>query len=85
MAQQGTVFESHGSWYVRWWEKIQQANGSFKWVHPSHRLTSKRDYPRSSRSCLSPKNSWIGEPHGEIAERGDHNRGILRKRLHPGN
>ena len=26
-----------------------------------------------------------GEPHGEIAERGDHNRGILRKRLHPGN
>ena len=46
MAQQGTVFESHGSWYVRWWEKIQQEDGSFKWVHPSHRLASKRDYPK---------------------------------------
>ena len=46
MAQQGTVFESHGSWYVRWWEKIQQEDGSFKWIHPSHRLASKRDYPK---------------------------------------
>lgn len=46
MAQQGTVFESHGGWYVRWWEKIQQEDGSFKWVHPSHRLASKRDYPK---------------------------------------
>jgi integrase len=48
MAQQGTVFESHGSWYLRWWEKIQQEDGSFKWVHPSHQLASKRDYPKKS-------------------------------------
>ena len=48
MAQQGTVFESHGSWYVRWWEKIQQEDGSSKWVHPSRRLASKRDFPKKS-------------------------------------
>ncbi len=48
MAQQGSVSESHGSWYVRWWEKIQQKDGSFEWVHPSHRLASKRDYPKKS-------------------------------------
>jgi hypothetical protein len=46
MAQQGTVIESHGSWYLRWWERIQQVDGSFKWVHPSHRLARKRDYPK---------------------------------------
>jgi integrase len=46
MAQQGTVFESHGSWYVRWWEKVQQEDGSFKMVHPSHRLASRQDYPK---------------------------------------
>ena len=48
MAQQGSVSESHGSWYVRWWEKIQQEDGSFEWVHPSHRLANKRDYPKKS-------------------------------------
>jgi len=48
MAQQGSVSESHGSWYVRWWEKVQQEDGSFEWVHPSHRLASKRDYPKRS-------------------------------------
>ena len=48
MAQHGTVFESHGSWYVRWWEKVQQDDGSLKWAHPSHRLASKRDYPKKS-------------------------------------
>ena len=52
MAQQGTVFESHGSWYVRWWEKIQQEDGSFKWVHPSHRLASKGDYPKKFEVTL---------------------------------
>ncbi|MFZ3339452.1 MAG: hypothetical protein WA213_01120 [Terriglobales bacterium] len=48
MAQQGTVFESHGSWYVRWWEKVQQQDGSFKRVHPSYRLASRQDYPKKS-------------------------------------
>ena len=48
MAQQGSIFESHGSWYVRWWEKVQQKDGSFRWVHPSHRLASKRDLPKKS-------------------------------------
>ena len=48
MAQQGSIFESHGSWYVRWWEKVQQDDGSLKWAHPSHRLASKRDYPKKS-------------------------------------
>jgi hypothetical protein len=37
MAQQGSVSASHGSWYLRWWKKIQQKDGSFEWVHPSHR------------------------------------------------
>ena len=48
MAQQGSIFESHGSWYVRWWEKVRQKDGSFKWEHPSHRLASKRDFPKKS-------------------------------------
>jgi len=48
MAQQGSIFESHGSWYVRWWENVQQKDGSFKWEHPSHRLASKRDFPKKS-------------------------------------
>jgi hypothetical protein len=48
MAQQGSIFESHGSWYVRWWEKVQQQDGSFKWKNPSHRLASKRDFPKKS-------------------------------------
>ena len=48
MAQQGSIVESHGSWYVRWWEKVQQKDGSFKWAHPSHRLASKRDFPKKS-------------------------------------
>jgi len=48
MAQQGSIFESHGSWYVRWWEKVQQQDRSFKWKNPSHRLASKRDFPKKS-------------------------------------
>jgi integrase len=48
MAQHGSIFESHGSWYVRWWEKVRQEDGSFKWEHPSHRLASKEDYPKKS-------------------------------------
>jgi integrase len=48
MAQRGSIFESHGSWYVRWWEKVQQEDGSFKWKNPSHRLASKRDFPKKS-------------------------------------
>jgi hypothetical protein len=48
MAQQGSIFESHGSWYLRWWEKVRQEDGSFKWEHPCHRLASKEDYPKKS-------------------------------------
>src|ERR1700741_3903569 len=48
MAQRGSIFENHGSWYVRWWEKVQQKDGSFKRKHPSHRLASKEDYPKKS-------------------------------------
>src|ERR1035437_10319880 len=48
MAQQGSIFASHGSWYVRWWEKVQQQDGSFKWKNPSHRLASMRDFPKKS-------------------------------------
>ena len=48
MAQQGSIFESHGSWYVRWWEKVQQQDGSLKWKNPSHRLAGKKDFPKKS-------------------------------------
>jgi integrase len=48
MAQQGNIFESHGSWYLRWWEKVKQEDGSLKWEHPCHRLASKEDYPKKS-------------------------------------
>ncbi len=43
-----SIFENHGSWYVRWWEKVEQEDGSFKWEHPCHRLVSKEDYPKKS-------------------------------------
>jgi integrase len=72
MAQQGSIFESHGSWYLRWWEKVKQEDGSFKWEHPCHRLASKEDYPKKSEvkplaeEFMKRVNSTARSPNGGI-------------------
>jgi hypothetical protein len=84
MAQQGSIFESHGSWYVRWWEKgdrktAPSSGGILLTVWRASEI-----FRRSRRSNLSSKSSWIAEPLGKFVERGNRNRGFLRERLHSG-
>ena len=55
MAQQGSLFESHGSWYVRWWENVQQKDGSFKWSILLTVWRASEIFPRSRRSSLLPE------------------------------
>jgi hypothetical protein len=49
MAQQGSIFESHGSWYLRWWEKVRQEDG-FAW-------RAKKTTRRNRKSSRSQKSS----------------------------
>lgn len=46
--QQGSLFRSHGAWYVRFREQVQQTDGSIKWVQRAKRLASTADYPKKS-------------------------------------
>ena len=46
--QQGNLFQSHGAWYVRFREQVQQTDGSIKWVQRAKRLASVADYPKKS-------------------------------------
>jgi len=46
--QQGSLFQSHGAWYVRFREQAEQADGSIKWVQRAQRLVSVTDYPKKS-------------------------------------
>jgi hypothetical protein len=46
--QQGSLFQSHGAWYVRFREQVQQTDGSIKWVQRAKRLASVADYPKKS-------------------------------------
>jgi integrase len=46
--QQGSLFESHGAWYVRFREQVQEPDGSIEWVQRAKRLASVADYPKKS-------------------------------------
>ena len=48
MAQQGQVFKRHGAWFVRYWEKVRQKDGTLKREQPTVRLCSATDYPKKS-------------------------------------
>ena len=48
--QQGSLFASHGAWYVRFREQVEQPDGSKKWVQRAQRLASVRDYPKKSEA-----------------------------------
>lgn len=46
--QQGSLYQSHGAWYVRFREQVEQTDGSIKWVQRAQRLASVTDYPKKS-------------------------------------
>lgn len=48
MAQQGSLYAQHGSWFVRYWETVRQPDGSIKRMNPAYRLASVKDYPKRS-------------------------------------
>ena len=48
MAQQGSLYVHHGSWYVRYWVTVRNADGSLSRKNPAERLASAKDYPKRS-------------------------------------
>jgi integrase len=58
MAQQGSLYAEHGSWFVRYWEEIRRPDGSVMRKHPAHRLASVKDYPKKSE-VIPLKNSFM--------------------------
>ncbi len=58
MAQQGSLYQHHGSWYVRYWETVQSEDGTTKRKNPAHRLASVKDYPKKS-DVLPLKNRFM--------------------------
>src|SRR4051794_36168831 len=48
MAQRGSLYDSHGGWFVKYWEQTRQTDGSIKRRQNTHRLASKTDYPKKS-------------------------------------
>lgn len=52
MAQQGSLFRSHGAWYVRYRDRIRQSDGSLKWVFRAKRLASIHDYPKKGDALI---------------------------------
>lgn len=46
--QQGHLFESHGSWFVRYREQVRQPDGSVTIIQRAQRLASVRDYRKKS-------------------------------------
>lgn len=46
--QEGSLFQSHGAWFVRFREEVQQTDGSTQWVQRAKRLASVADYPKKS-------------------------------------
>ena len=58
MAQQGSVFVSHGAWYVRYRIPEKQADGTVVDVQHAKRLASKRDYPKKSE-VIPLKNEFM--------------------------
>jgi len=58
MAQQGSLYQDHGGWYVRYWETVQNEDGTIKRKNPAHRLASVQDYPKKS-DVLLLKNQFM--------------------------
>jgi integrase len=48
MAQQGSLYQDHGSWYVRYWESVRNEDGTTRRRNPAIRLASVKDYPKRS-------------------------------------
>ena len=48
MAQQGSLYAQHGSWFVRYWETVRHPDGSIRRKNPAYRLASVKDYPKKS-------------------------------------
>ena len=46
--QQGHLFESHGSWFVRYREQVKQPDGSVTIIQRAQRLASVHDYRKKS-------------------------------------
>ena len=60
MAQQGSLFESHGAWYVRYRMPERKPNGTIATVQCAQRLAHKRDYPRKSE-VIPLKNEFMAK------------------------
>jgi integrase len=58
MAQQGSLYFDHGSWYVRYWETVQNEDGTLSRKNPAHRLASVKDYPKKS-DVIPLKNQFM--------------------------
>jgi integrase len=58
MTQQGYLFESHGSWFVRYREQVKQADGSVTCIQRTQKLASVRDYRKKSE-VISLKNEFM--------------------------
>lgn len=58
MAQQGSLYQHHGSWFVRYWEIVQNADGTTTRKNPAQKLASVRDYPKKS-DVLPLKNQFM--------------------------
>lgn len=46
--QQGSLFRSHGAWYIRFREQVEQTDGSIRWIQRAKRLANVADYPKKS-------------------------------------
>lgn len=58
MAQQGSLYQDHGSWYVRYWETVENVDGTTSRRNPAHRLASVKDYPKKS-DVIPLKNQFM--------------------------
>ncbi|MBB5064889.1 tyrosine recombinase XerC [Granulicella mallensis] len=58
MAQQGSLYQDHGSWFVRYWETVENEDGTPSRKNPAHRLASVKDFPKKS-DVIPLKNQFM--------------------------
>ena len=58
MAQQESLYQDHGCWYVRYWETTRNEDGTALRKHPACRLASVKDYPKRSE-VIPLKNQFM--------------------------
>jgi len=58
MAQQGSLYQDCGSWFVRYWETVHNPDGTTSRKHPAHKLASVKNYPKKS-DVLPLKNQFM--------------------------